>query len=117
MLRVVVATTLALGALAFALGGDRFRIFALLFYVPAAWVYWRPRWGQILVWIMWTTTLAMVPVLLVVDRLHELRVAPVYLMSIVLVLIVVVMPIVRLMAKTPRDPRETKIPVARVVRR
>ena len=116
-LRVIIGVTIALGVLAFLFGGMAFGIFALLFYAPAGWVYWRPRWPQIVVWIMWTTTLAMVPVLWVVDQLHQLRVAPAYLMAIVLVLIVCVMPVVRLTNKTPRDPREAKIPSARVVRR
>jgi hypothetical protein len=116
-LRVIIAITVVLGVLAVALGSGFFAVFAIAFYAPAAWVYWRPRWGQIVIWIMWTTTLAMIPVFRVLDRLDTLRVAPGYLMGIVLVLIVCVMPLVRVMNKPPRIPREVKIPVARVVRR
>jgi len=108
----VVTAALALLAVAF----DRYYvIFVAGLIVPSSWMYWRPRWGQLVAWMMWMVPLVMLGLLIHIDHLARIATTSTWLVGCATALIMIVMPLVRMSNKPPRVKR-TKLPSARVVR-
>ena len=113
-LRAIIIATFAIG-IAATLPDRRLLLFMAPLFVPAGWVYWRPRPGQIAFWAMWAVPVAMLAVVARIDRLQLTWGSA--LAALVTTSIVVVLPVVRSGYKPPALPREGKLPPARVVRR
>ena len=111
-LTLVIAVT---GVLAVLLD-NRYAVFVGAFLVPSTWVFWRPRWGQIVAWIMWCVPLVMLALLLLIGHMHQLRTPSAWLSGVAVLLAVVGLPLVRRLHRAPRMPRNTRLPQARVIR-
>ena len=115
VLRALTVVTAALALLAVAF--DRhYLIFAAGMIVPSSWMYWRPRWGQLVAWMMWMVPLVMLGLLIHVDHMERIATPSTWLIGGATALIMIVMPLVRISNKPPRAKR-SKLPSARVVRK
>ena len=115
-LRALIVFMCVLGALAGLLARPAFQLFVIAFFLPAAWVYWRPRWLQILVWAAWSFVLMIVGVILSIGA-TTISMSTTLMVGALLVL--ALLPAVRSTHKQPRlpSPPRAKIPGARVVRK
>jgi hypothetical protein len=99
------------------IGESGVRFFVICFYLPAAWVYARPRWPMITIWIMWAVTWGMLATMLALGGKPELLEPPSHwLMAGAAFLLCVVVPLVRLGHRSPALPRpgSSRIPEARI---
>jgi hypothetical protein len=114
VLRGLIVVTCLLGMLAVML--DRhYAAFIGTLLVPAGWVYWRPRWAQLVTWSMWLVPPVMTGVIMHIDRTEQLWTPSGFLTFAIVVLVIVVMPLVRLRSRGVRQQR-SNLPEARVVR-
>ncbi|HEY5952088.1 MAG TPA: hypothetical protein VIV40_41610 [Kofleriaceae bacterium] len=104
-------------------GSDELTVFVVLLLAPAGWVYRKPRWPQLVMWIMWLVTwLMLATVMMIGDEPHEMirpfwvRAAMTLALSLIGCVVVIVMPLVRNLHKSPPLPRPTRLPSARVLR-
>ena len=115
MLRGLTLVIASIGIFAMAL--DRhYAVFVGMFMVPATWVYWRPRWGQIVAWMMWCVPLVMLGLMLHIGHMERLGTPSAWLSGAAVLLVLVGLPLVRRLHRAPRMPRNTRLPQARVVR-
>jgi hypothetical protein len=118
MLRGLVIVVLALALLAVVL--DRhYTIFAAAMIVPSSWVFWRPQWAQLLTWIMVVVPLDMLGVMIHIGHWERLATPSARMLGAASALIVIVMPLVRRLHRSPRAPRPkpgAKLPTARALR-
>jgi hypothetical protein len=115
-LRAVIAAAQVVAIVAMLVGNAYDLLLVAALFVPAPWVFWRPRWGQIMVWIMWAVPVLMLSLLISLDRTPVMT-ASHALVGIVVALVVVVLPFVRRGHRPPPMPRNLWIPEARLVRR
>lgn len=141
-LRQAIALVIVLGALAIALGyldvtvtdldyrdhveragSDVLSIFVLVLIAPAAWVLRRPRWPQLVVWIMWLTSWVMLGAIFALPGGSSEMVMPFWIRPLITAslaaiagIVCIVLPLIRGAHKSPPLPRDTKLPPARVVR-
>jgi len=116
-LRALILVIIALGVVAAIVGTRTTRWFVPMLYLPVALAYPRPRWSQILVWIMWSTTWAMLALILAIDGRPKLFTAPAHwLMTISVGLLMVGLPLLRWYLTSPRFGA-SDIPRARIHRR
>jgi len=118
-LRAVVILAAILGVAAVLLDPARNLAFVGALFGPAAWVFWRPRWGQIALWGMWVVPVVMLAVLVRLGHAPLLFTPDALLVGMVVTLVLVVMPVVRRGHRPPplRMPRTLRVPEARVVKR
>jgi hypothetical protein len=114
-LRAVIAVAVVIGIVAALLDPKHDGPLVGALFVPAAWVCWRPRWGQIVVWGMWLVPIVMMLVLVNVGRASHVKTPTLLLVGMVAVLVIIVMPLVRLGHRAP-PLRSSKVPPARVVK-
>ena len=97
----------------------------VLLLLPAGWVYRRPRWPQIVVWIMWASSWLMLGFILQVDTDRGSWLGMdsfwIYVVTRVCTIaigftVIVAVPLIRASHKSPRLPPKPKLPKARVVR-
>ncbi len=115
VLRGLVVVTCCLGLLATMLD-RRYVVIVGAVLVPSGWVYWRPRWGQVVLWAMWTIQFVMLGLMLEIDHLARLATPSAMLLGSITTLIVIVMPLVRRTNRQPVEKRSPNLPQARVVR-
>jgi hypothetical protein len=113
-LRMLVLAIAAVGVTAGLVGTNMLRLYAIGFFAPIGWVYWRPRMPQILVWIMWSTTLSMLAVIVALGEGGLFQRNGHWLMLVCGVMVTVVLPLVRRLNRSPALPRPTRLPEARV---
>ncbi|HEY5927395.1 MAG TPA: hypothetical protein VIV11_37180 [Kofleriaceae bacterium] len=112
--RRLIILTLMFGMVAVLLD-RRYALFTGVLFVPAGWVFWRPRPGQVALWAMWMVPLVMLGVIVKADRLSVLAVPSAILIGAIAVIVIVVLPIVRRSHRAPRV-RRSALPKARVIR-
>jgi hypothetical protein len=144
LLRAIITATFALGACAIVLGyqivpathlrsyvdynrdlgGDLTAASAIAILVPGVWAWWRPRWPQLIFWIMWTVPVAMLIAMLSLgapSMLEETQGDLAWLLYATFGLIVLVisaaLPIVRSRHRSPPLPAPgPRLPPARALR-
>jgi hypothetical protein len=115
-LRALVLVIILLGITAALLGTNEMHLFVPVYYLPAGIVFVRPRWSQMLIWIMWSATWGMLAMMIAIDSRPALFTVPSHwLMAGASVLLVVALPLLRWFL-SPRSA-SAAIPEARVHRR
>jgi hypothetical protein len=115
-LRALIVVILALGIAAALVGSSRMHVFVPVFYLPAVITYARPRWAQVLIWIMWSSSWGMLAMILAIDGRPGLFAVPSHwLLASSSALLVVALPLLRWFL-SPRSA-SSAIPEARVLRR
>lgn len=106
-------------------GGPALTLYVIAMLVPGIWALYRPRWAQIVFWIMSAVSVSMVGgmVRLGTQESYEM-VSPVWPplaifagVAALFLGICVALPFVRALHKAPALPRPTRLPVARLTRR
>ncbi len=115
VLRGLIVVIVLVGALAIVLE-RRHTIFIGAILLPSGWVYWRPRWPQLVLWCMWTLPLFMLGAVLHADHPERLGTPSSFLAGSIVILIIVVLPLVRQAYRAPRPTKRSRLPRARVVR-
>jgi len=116
-LRAMILVIIGLGIAAAIVGTPATRWFVPMLYLPVAMVYPRPRWSQILVWIMWSVTWGMLALILAIGGRPALFTAPAHwLLTISVGLLFAGLPLLRWYLTSPRFGA-SDIPRARIHRR
>lgn len=141
-LRQAIAFVIGLGALAIALGyldvtvtdleyqrhvelagGDELSCFVIALLAPGAWAFRRPRWPQLVIWIMWLSTWLMLGMMVALpgesnEGLDPFWIRPLITGTLVAIatIVFVVLPTIRSTHKSPPLPRPSRLPAARVIR-
>jgi hypothetical protein len=106
-------------------GSDELSLFVVLLLLPAGWVYRKPRWPQLVVWIMWITSWLMLLAIFSLGspdpmegdaELGWVRTLIICLLALMGACVVIVMPLIRWTHKAPSPPRRPDLPSARIVR-
>lgn len=118
-LRTIIVMMFGLGITAAVIGDGGVRFFALCFFIPGGWAYLSPRWPAILVWIMWSSSVGLLGLLIGLGGTPALFHAPSHwLMGAVAGLLFVALPLARRMHEAPNYRRgRSRIPEARIHRR
>jgi hypothetical protein len=115
-LRGLILVIIALGVLAAIVGSAQMRWFIPIFYLPVAVTYKRPRWSQILIWIMWSVTWGMLAMILAIGGRPALFTVPSHwLLASASAVLCVALPCARWYLESPHS--SSRIPQARVHRR
>jgi hypothetical protein len=115
-LRALIFVILVLGIAAAYVGSHQMRLFAPVFYLPAGIAFVRPRWSQILIWIMWSVTWGMLAMFIAIGGRPAMFTVPSHwLMGSSGALLLVALPLLRWFL-SPRFAR-SRLPEARVLRR
>jgi hypothetical protein len=115
-LRILILAVIVLGVAAAIVGSRQMRQFIPIVYLPAAIAYVRPRWSQLLIWIMWSATWAMLALFMAIDTRPELFTVPSHwLLASSTALLVIALPLLRWFLSS-RAPASA-IPIARIHRR
>jgi hypothetical protein len=115
-IRATVLVMFALGFAAAALGSDTMRLFVIWLLIPGAWLYARARMAQIVIWIMWSSTFTLLAILVTVGERALMQRTSDWLVAAIWVLLVVALPVIRTRQKEPPQPRDGKLPRARIVK-
>jgi hypothetical protein len=95
-LRALIFVIIALGIAAALVGNNQMRLFVPVFYLPAAITFVRPRWSQMLIWIMWSATWAMLAMMIAIGSKPALfTVSSHWLVGSAAALLVVALPLLR----------------------
>lgn len=115
VLRGLIVVIVLVGALAILLE-RRYTMLVGAILLPSGWVYWRPRWGQLVLWCMWTLPWFMLGALLHADHPERLGTPSGFLAGSIAILIIAVLPLVRQAYRARRPTKRSRLPRARVVR-
>ncbi len=117
-LRVIIVVMFGLGITAAVIGTGSMRFFLLCFFVPGGWALVSPRWPAILLWIMWSSTIGLLGVLLTIGTRHSLfSVWSHWLVASITLLLFFGLPLVRRLHDAPNYRRgRSRIPEARIHR-
>jgi hypothetical protein len=118
-LRAIILVMFGLGITAAVIGSSSVRFFALCFFIPAGWAYVSPRWPAILVWLMWSSSVGLLGLLIALGGEERLFGPPSHwLLAAAAGLLFIALPLVRRMHEAPNYRRgRSRIPEARIHRR
>jgi hypothetical protein len=115
-LRGLTFVILALGFTAALIGDSQMRLFVPVFYLPAGITFVRPRWSQMLIWIMWSATWGMLAMMIAIGSRPALFTVPSHwLMAAAAALLFAALPLLRWYL-SPRSA-SSALPEARVLNR
>lgn len=116
-LRALILVIIALGVLAAVVGSRQMRWFIPIYFLPVAITYARPRWSQILIWIMWSVSWGMLAMLIAIGGRPALFTVPSHwLLASAATLQCIALPVLRWFVESPRFGAN-RIPQARIHRR
>lgn len=116
-LRALILVIIALCAVAAVLGSRQMRWFIPVYCVPVAIAYGRPRWSQLLIWIMWSATWGMLALFVAIGGRPALFTVPSHwLLASAAALQCIALPLLRWALESGRFGA-SRLPEARIHRR